>query len=1191
MSAFESSHINARVQKALFKRMLAVNRLVPNSVEEPGVGSANNLKQSLLTGQTFIPRDIVKDNDNNPFEQQILRSVFCKISADVVDNDTGDIMSLSSYITGGPGGIGEALQANRPISYKEPITPDTKNYRGDTGITSVSIAQKSYFLNEITINWTCPDPMDFESRIQPIFLKHGRMIFVEFGFGVNHIKFQQLTRIGTKSVEKLDEEITTINEKEPEKYQVFRGQVTKYDFKITEYGGYTGTITVMSKGKNILETPLTPATQQNASSSDTEPNIQDYKNKVREKIEKEKEGSATDEKEGTSQTEKDLQEDFKQTEIGFKAAIERLPEVIELYVADTEETSVKVTTEENQEEDDAILPPQQRLNYRYKNGAMYYYYGQDISINPDNNPILDKAIENLEDRRANAREIMKNAKIGENGGLFVKAFQGIRIAGNYVAEGGSRLVRGMSKGLKIAGEKLLETAINDRENKSQHLVTWGWFEDHILNSFFQVEAQVVNSENKVLQQIRSVHQPYNYEVEEDIKNNKGSQSIDLSNVKIAQERMSINTEADYLVSNRCANSPSLQSAGLDSVVIPGQNAKFFQEEQISGSQAEPRGQVDLGQAAVAGGTALAVGLGVANPVGLAAAGTYLYVKRKNKIEEQIVRKLYREIDGTFPNFYIDKSKEAGYIRNLVFDAKYLQDSFKDITSLKQGLRDFWAKVKTDMFDYNRFQITQDLNHDGRIGITDSKYQNPLETAKDLLSQKQQSKPEDFADERKLQNKMFFLPVYTKNSIVRSFSVGLKLTDKAASMAALGSSTATGDEGSTYHYDVGIKSFSQATLIQSGKKDPETAKESDFYVTKEQEEREQKLKDLIVTELRTLYSGRGDKGAGVEGEFFTEKGKTNKIQDDLGIKFSDAEGVPTTIDEITDKIDNENDTGKEDGDDKGVSSSTYAIYDRYGRMRKKYKEHLSSLLNKSKGTNPKQEGHYNLNKTIIPIELSMTLDGIGGLRVGNMFKTDYLPELYRKYSYFIITEVSHAVGIGGWTTDITAMMKLDRVKMIDDGLIAKRGGGEKTKKSNEELQAEAEEKGTSTFVNNEGKNIILQQQTDDTIEPKDEVGVEPVDSTEAEVEETKKKDNGISTQDGKVLYPGDEGYDKALEDKRKDLARQRRQREQEEKEQNIKEYKEWYNSLSPEEKAEQDKKVAANEAFLNAQFADDDGDDL
>jgi hypothetical protein len=106
-------------------------------------------------------------------------------------------------------------------------------------------------------------------------------------------------------------------------------------------------------------------------------------------------------------------------------------------------------------------------------------------------------------------------------------------------------------------------------------------------------------------------------------------------------------------------------------------------------------------------------------------------------------------------------------------------------------------------------------------------------------------------------------------------------------------------------------------------------------------------------------------------------------------------------------------------------------------------------------------------------------------------------------------------------------------MIDDGLIAKRGGGEKTKKSNEQLQAEAEEKGTSTFVNNEGKNVILENPTDDTIEPKDEVGVEPVDSTEAEVEETKKKENGISIQDGKVLYPGDEGYDKALQDINRD----------------------------------------------------------
>ena len=1131
MSAFESSHITARVQKALFKRMLAVNRLVPNSVEKPGVGSADNLKQSLLTGQAFIPRDII--GDNNPFEQQILRSVFCKISADVVDNDTKDIMSLSSYITGGPGGIGEALQANRPISYKEPITPDTKNYRGDTGITSVSIAQKSYFLNEITINWTCPDPMDFERRIQPIFLKHGRMIFVEFGFGVNNMEFQQLSRIGTKSVEKLDEEITQINESSPEKYQVFRGQVTKYDFKITEYGGYTGTITVMSKGKNILETPIQKGTQQNASSSDTEPNVQDYKNKYREKIEKEKEDSATDEKEGTSQTEKDLQEDFKQTEIGFKAAIERLPEVIEQYLVDTNVTGVKVT-QDNQDQGDAILPPQKTLNYRYKNGAMYYYYGDNFQVNPDDDPLVSPIISNLwEDSKERFESFGDDEKsFKEKLGNFFAI--GANAVVSLTAGTVDQLFRAVVKPIKMAGEQLFETTINDRENKSQHLVTWGWFEDHILNSFFQVEAQTANSENKVLQQIRSVHQPYNYEVEEE-----STESIDVSNIKIAQDRMSINTDADYLVSNRCANSPSLQSIGLDSVVIPGQNTKFFEEELISGSQAEPRGQVDFGQTAVAGGTALAVGLGVANPAGLAVAGTYLYVKRKNKIEEQIVRKLYKEIDGTFPNFYIDDSKETGYIRNLVFDAKYLQDSFKDITSLKQGLRDFWAKVKTDMFDYNGFQITQDLNHDGRIGISDSKYQNPLETAKDLLSQKQQSKPEDFTDERKLQNKMFFLPVYTKNSIVRSFSVGLKLTDKAASMAALGSSTATGDEGSTYHYDVGIKSFAQATQLQSGK-DPESVLKKDFYVTKEQEEREQKLKDLIVTELRTLYSGRGDKGAGVEGEFFTEKGKTRKIADDLGIKFEDAEGVGTTIDEITDKIDNENNTGKEEGDDKDTPTSTGAIYDKYGRMRKKYKEYLSSLLNKSKGTNPKQEGHYNLNKTIIPIELSMTLDGIGGLRVGNMFKTDYLPELYRKYSYFIITEVSHAVGIGGWTTDITAMMKLDRVKMIDDGLIAKRGGGEKTKKSNEELQAEAEEKGTSTFVNNEGKNIILQQQTDDSIEPKDEVGIEPVDSTEAEAEETKKKENGISTQDGKVLYPGDEGYDKALEDTNNDKVRRESQ---------------------------------------------------
>ena len=1178
MSAFESSQIHAKVQQALFRRMLAVNRLVPNGVESPGVGSAQNLKDSLATGQAFLPQDIV--GDKNPYEQQIIRSAFCKVSADVLVEK--DIMSFSSYITGGPGGKGEATQANRPISFKDKINPDSNSYRGDTGVQSVSIAQKSYFMNEITINWVCPDPMDFESRIQPIFLKHGRMIFVEFGFGVNSSdEFEQLSQIGTKTLKKLDREILLLNSAHPDKYQVFRGLVTKYDFKITDYGGYSGTITLASKGKNILETPIQKATQQTSTSTSVELGVNDYKNKIKEKIEKEKKDSSTDNEEGTSATEKELKDKFSNTEVHFKAVIEALPEVVDAYVKQAPLVGVSIT-KDNKGKKDAVIPPARKLNYHYKNGAMNYFFGAGVDINPDDDPWFGPVVTKLYEEVKQAGGELVDSKET----FWMRTWGGIKLLGTAVLSpilatgaaigtGG----RALLKVGKMATEELFESEINDKQEKSTHLVTWGWFEDHILNSFFQVQASTNTDEGtQTLQQIRSVHLPYKYEVEQYIntetdkgkaerrksqidrqansydeallreiesqeEGNEASTEEEFQNVQRlieANDKMSVVSDFEYFVSNRCANSPSLQSIGLDSVVIPGQTNKFYEEVVVSGSQVEPTPdqQLDAGQLAVAFGTFLGTAIGSANPLSLTAAATYLFVKRNENIDQQVVRQLYQEINKVFPNFKVDDSMESGYIRNLVFDVKYLQDSFKDITNLKQGLRDFWAKVKTDMFDYNGFQITQDLSDDGRVGITDTKYQNPIENAKDLLSSKKQSQAEEFADEKALSNKMFFLPVYTKNSIVRSFSIGLKLTDKAASMAALGSNFGTDGKSPTYHYDIGIESFAQATALQSGPDKSANKEIVDTYnLTKEQVEREQKLKNLVVNDLHTFVGGTDRVGSGAVTEHGNKTGQTGKIKDNIegkGIDFSGVSEVLKNIDDINNELENLDDTKNKDNVEK---EKIVSIYDNKGRMKKRAKELISSTINKSLGPNPKQEGHYNLNKTIIPIELSLTLDGIGGLRVGNMFKTDYLPELYRKYSYFTITEVSHAVGMSGWTTDITAMMKLDRVKMIEDGLITKRGGNVSTKASNEELLQNAQDAGRDYYFNNEGKYTVIEKPTDKPDKTAEEKElIQPVEETITTTEPTTKRTDGVRLKSGKVLYPRDEGYEEANIVKKTELSK-------------------------------------------------------
>ena len=90
-----------------------------------------------------------------------------------------------------------------------------------------------------------------------------------------------------------------------------------------------------------------------------------------------------------------------------------------------------------------------------------------------------------------------------------------------------------------------------------------------------------------------------------------------------------------------------------------------------------------------------------------------------------------------------------------------------------------------------------------------------------------------------------------------------------------------------------------------------------------------------------------------------------------------------------------------------------IYDINGNMSQYMKSTMIYLLtyNLDKGTG-------SLLQTVqapIPVTISMELDGIGGLQVGNVFAVDYLPETYRKYCYFVITKVDHNISTSGWST--------------------------------------------------------------------------------------------------------------------------------------------------------------------------------
>ena len=60
--------------------------------------------------------------------------------------------------------------------------------------------------------------------------------------------------------------------------------------------------------------------------------------------------------------------------------------------------------------------------------------------------------------------------------------------------------------------------------------------------------------------------------------------------------------------------------------------------------------------------------------------------------------------------------------------------------------------------------------------------------------------------------------------------------------------------------------------------------------------------------------------------------------------------------------------------------------------------------------------------LVPFELELEIDGIGGIYPGNSFQSTYLPKRYQDLTVFQMTNVNHTVNDSGWTTTLTGKMR-------------------------------------------------------------------------------------------------------------------------------------------------------------------------
>lgn len=94
------------------------------------------------------------------------------------------------------------------------------------------------------------------------------------------------------------------------------------------------------------------------------------------------------------------------------------------------------------------------------------------------------------------------------------------------------------------------------------------------------------------------------------------------------------------------------------------------------------------------------------------------------------------------------------------------------------------------------------------------------------------------------------------------------------------------------------------------------------------------------------------------------------------------------------------------------------------IRNFYKEELKRILKLNIKDSERTNDHIETLLGFIPVELSLKLDGISGMRIYEELNIsqDFLPANYPRNLVFVITGIGHQISDQNWTTILTAIPK-------------------------------------------------------------------------------------------------------------------------------------------------------------------------
>ena len=369
----------------------------------------------------------------------------------------------------------------------------------------------------------------------------------------------------------------------------------------------------------------------------------------------------------------------------------------------------------------------------------------------------------------------------------------------------------------------------------------------------------------------------------------------------------------------------------------------------------------------------------------------------------------KELNDEFPAFEEDGK---GIIRNFVFSSDMLKHHFGGgVRDLESALNSFWNSVSGQYGGYWDFGVVVSTNNNGQIGVVDN-YTTEFRV-KDVNPELDMT--HTMSKERDC-NRTFVFRNYGKNSLLKSFDVEVNLSSAQATMAMFHGNKKIGTKGNTTTNkpeDIGVAALAKLQNVEMG--------------GQEGSDKEPR-KDTVLKEITHPF---------LENKIAK---RVNIKDQDSGVKLVESKGElkksigDKSPEEIQKELESQKQSEKQINDfnesynwfDSDNPQNAGLIYNPDGSMINSYEKSMNYLLTKSVESRTEVD-------PLVPLGVSFTIPGIGGIDLYDMFAIDYLPENYRRFALFQVSGMDHSLDSSGWTTSITGQMRIDM-----DGLEAATG---------------------------------------------------------------------------------------------------------------------------------------------------------